>query len=88
MDYGRWCGGKIPDQQLLEILSIAAMCLNPDKPCELNDTSKSTSPGQCATSGEWRYSDGVPGEFPTVSAAFGTTRNTSFLSFDLFSNKD
>ena len=31
--------GRIPDQQLLEILSTADICVNPDKPCEMNDIS-------------------------------------------------
>ena len=31
--------GRIPDQQLLEILSTADVCVNPDRPCEMNDIS-------------------------------------------------
>jgi glycosyltransferase involved in cell wall biosynthesis len=31
--------GRIPDEQLLEILSTADVCVNPDKPCEMNDIS-------------------------------------------------
>jgi glycosyltransferase involved in cell wall biosynthesis len=31
--------GRISDQQLLEILSTADVCVNPDKPCEMNDIS-------------------------------------------------
>jgi glycosyltransferase involved in cell wall biosynthesis len=31
--------GRIPDKQLLEILSTADVCVNPDKPCEMNDLS-------------------------------------------------
>ena len=31
--------GRIPDQQLLEILSTSDVCVNPDKPCEMNDIS-------------------------------------------------
>jgi glycosyltransferase involved in cell wall biosynthesis len=31
--------GRISDQQLLEILSTADICVNPDKPCEMNDIS-------------------------------------------------
>jgi glycosyltransferase involved in cell wall biosynthesis len=31
--------GRIPDDQLLEILSTADVCVNPDKPCEMNDMS-------------------------------------------------
>jgi glycosyltransferase involved in cell wall biosynthesis len=31
--------GRIPDQQLLEILSTADVCVNPDRPCEMNDMS-------------------------------------------------
>jgi glycosyltransferase involved in cell wall biosynthesis len=31
--------GRIPDQELLEILSTADVCVNPDKPCEMNDIS-------------------------------------------------
>jgi glycosyltransferase involved in cell wall biosynthesis len=31
--------GRIPDAQLLEILSTADVCVNPDKPCEMNDVS-------------------------------------------------
>jgi len=31
--------GRIPDQQLLEILSTSDVCVNPDKPCEMNNIS-------------------------------------------------
>lgn len=31
--------GRIPDGQLLEILSTADICVNPDRPCEMNDIS-------------------------------------------------
>ena len=31
--------GRISDKQLLEILSTADVCVNPDKPCEMNDIS-------------------------------------------------
>jgi glycosyltransferase involved in cell wall biosynthesis len=31
--------GRIPDLQLLDILSTADVCVNPDKPCEMNDIS-------------------------------------------------
>ena len=31
--------GRIPDQQLLDILSTADICVNPDKPCEMNEKS-------------------------------------------------
>ena len=31
--------GRIPDAQLLEILSTADVCVNPDVPCEMNDKS-------------------------------------------------
>ena len=31
--------GRIPENQLLEILSTADVCVNPDKPCEMNDIS-------------------------------------------------
>ena len=31
--------GRIPDEQLLEILSTADVCVNPDKPCQMNDMS-------------------------------------------------
>ncbi len=31
--------GRIPDAQLLAILSTADVCVNPDKPCEMNDIS-------------------------------------------------
>ena len=31
--------GRIPESQLLEILSTADVCVNPDKPCEMNDIS-------------------------------------------------
>jgi glycosyltransferase involved in cell wall biosynthesis len=31
--------GRIPDQQLLDILSTADVCVNPDKPCKMNDIS-------------------------------------------------
>jgi len=31
--------GRIPDERLLEILSTADICVNPDKPCEMNDIS-------------------------------------------------
>jgi glycosyltransferase involved in cell wall biosynthesis len=31
--------GRVPDAQLLEILSTADVCVNPDKPCRMNDIS-------------------------------------------------
>ena len=31
--------GRIPDAQLLEILSTADVCVNPDRPCEMNNIS-------------------------------------------------
>ena len=31
--------GRIPDEQLLDVLSTADVCVNPDKPCEMNDMS-------------------------------------------------
>ena len=31
--------GRISDEQLLEILSTADVCVNPDRPCEMNDIS-------------------------------------------------
>jgi glycosyltransferase involved in cell wall biosynthesis len=31
--------GRVPAQQLLDILSTADVCVNPDKPCEMNDIS-------------------------------------------------
>jgi glycosyltransferase involved in cell wall biosynthesis len=31
--------GRIPDEQLLEILSTTDVCVNPDKPCQMNDIS-------------------------------------------------
>jgi glycosyltransferase involved in cell wall biosynthesis len=31
--------GRVPDQQLLNILSTADVCVNPDKPCEMNNIS-------------------------------------------------
>jgi glycosyltransferase involved in cell wall biosynthesis len=31
--------GRVPDQQLLEVLSTADVCVNPDRPCEMNDIS-------------------------------------------------
>jgi glycosyltransferase involved in cell wall biosynthesis len=31
--------GRISDAELLEILSTADVCVNPDKPCEMNDLS-------------------------------------------------
>ena len=31
--------GRVSDEQLLEILSTADICVNPDKPCEMNDIS-------------------------------------------------
>jgi len=31
--------GRIPDPQLIEILSTADICVNPDRPCEMNDIS-------------------------------------------------
>jgi glycosyltransferase involved in cell wall biosynthesis len=31
--------GRIPDQDLLEVLSTADVCVNPDRPCEMNDIS-------------------------------------------------
>ncbi len=31
--------GRVPDQQLLDVLSTADVCVNPDKPCEMNNIS-------------------------------------------------
>ncbi len=31
--------GRVPDKELLEVLSTADVCVNPDKPCEMNDIS-------------------------------------------------
>src|ERR1700751_5015756 len=31
--------GRVPDEELLEVLSTADVCVNPDKPCEMNDIS-------------------------------------------------
>jgi len=31
--------GRVPEEQLLEILSTADVCVNPDKPCPMNDMS-------------------------------------------------
>src|SRR5271165_2719409 len=31
--------GRVPYEQLLEILSTADVCVNPDRPCEMNDIS-------------------------------------------------
>jgi glycosyltransferase involved in cell wall biosynthesis len=31
--------GRVPDKDLLEILSTADVCVNPDRPCEMNDIS-------------------------------------------------
>jgi glycosyltransferase involved in cell wall biosynthesis len=31
--------GRVPDRELLEILSTADVCVNPDKPCRMNDIS-------------------------------------------------
>jgi glycosyltransferase involved in cell wall biosynthesis len=31
--------GRIPDKELLEILSTADVCVNPDKPCDMNNIS-------------------------------------------------
>jgi glycosyltransferase involved in cell wall biosynthesis len=31
--------GRIPEQEMLEILSTADVCVNPDRPCEMNDIS-------------------------------------------------
>jgi glycosyltransferase involved in cell wall biosynthesis len=31
--------GRVSDQQLLDVLSTADVCVNPDKPCEMNDIS-------------------------------------------------
>ena len=31
--------GRVPDQELLNVLSTADVCVNPDKPCEMNDIS-------------------------------------------------
>lgn len=31
--------GRVPDAQLLDVLSTADVCVNPDKPCEMNDIS-------------------------------------------------
>jgi glycosyltransferase involved in cell wall biosynthesis len=31
--------GRVPDKELLEVLSTADVCVNPDRPCEMNDIS-------------------------------------------------
>jgi glycosyltransferase involved in cell wall biosynthesis len=31
--------GRVPDAELLEVLSTADVCVNPDKPCQMNDMS-------------------------------------------------
>ena len=31
--------GRVPDRELLEVLSTADVCVNPDKPCEMNNIS-------------------------------------------------
>ena len=31
--------GRVPDKELLDVLSTADVCVNPDKPCEMNDIS-------------------------------------------------
>jgi glycosyltransferase involved in cell wall biosynthesis len=31
--------GRVPDAELLEVLSTADVCVNPDKPCQMNDLS-------------------------------------------------
>jgi glycosyltransferase involved in cell wall biosynthesis len=31
--------GRVPDEELLAILSAADVCINPDKPCQMNDIS-------------------------------------------------
>ena len=31
--------GRLPEQEMLEILSTADVCVNPDRPCEMNDIS-------------------------------------------------
>jgi glycosyltransferase involved in cell wall biosynthesis len=31
--------GRIPDKELLEVLSTSDVCVNPDRPCEMNDIS-------------------------------------------------
>jgi glycosyltransferase involved in cell wall biosynthesis len=31
--------GRVPDETLLDVLSTADVCVNPDKPCEMNDIS-------------------------------------------------
>ena len=31
--------GRVPDAELLEVLSTADVCVNPDRPCEMNDIS-------------------------------------------------
>jgi glycosyltransferase involved in cell wall biosynthesis len=31
--------GRVPDQQLLDVLSTADVCVNPDRPCEMNNIS-------------------------------------------------
>ena len=31
--------GRVPDEDLLDVLSTSDVCVNPDKPCEMNDIS-------------------------------------------------
>ena len=31
--------GRVPDKELLDVLSTADVCVNPDKPCEMNNIS-------------------------------------------------
>ena len=33
------CTGRVSDEQLLEVLSTADVCVNPDRPCKMNDIS-------------------------------------------------
>jgi glycosyltransferase involved in cell wall biosynthesis len=38
--------GRVPDKELLEVLSTADVCVNPDKPCEMNDISTMIKVGE------------------------------------------
>ena len=79
--------GRIPDQQLLEILSTADVCVNPDKPCEMNDISTMikimeymalSKPIVQFDLKEGRFSAGDAPSMPTTKIKFRISRLRSF----------